>query len=344
MNTNLLRSWLNLAPGPWPPDDRTLLGFSAGPVSPQDAERQAMLLIGKLRPHQLIHPELVTEGMNRLAQAMLSITTATVAPPTLPKSPPPNPVPPQASQSQVPVDFNPGPTPVVLSPLPVDLKPAPVILDAEAINDDLPALPTFRFQQEDVATTASPTLDVELPAIPIPQVVPPNVPVGMSTESRRLAYRELVALRGLMQAWDQLRPFFANPSEKAETPGRVFALLEAITAFRAASNHPGLNWGEVQDVAPRVVAVSKQPLILPVFRMLLPTQRQLLARDWAIGKAHFEALRIGLRKSLRQSRPGVTISRSVEIVASKIGQNPEWVLGLSTAFVLCMAGVRILIR
>ena len=340
MNTNLLRSWLNLAPGPWPPDDRTLLGFSTGPVSPQDAERRAMLLIGKLRPHQLIHPELVTEGMNRLAQAMLSITTTTVAPSAIPKSSPPQPIPP----TQVPVDFNPAPLPVVLIPLRVDLKPAPVILDAEAIAEDLPPLPTFRFQQVDVAITATPTLDAELPAISIPQVVPPIVPVGMSLESRRLAYRELVALRGLMQAWDQLRPFFANPSEKAETPGRVFALLEAITAFRAASNHPGLNWGEVQDVAPRVTAIGKQPLILPVFRMLLPTQRQLLARDWAIGKAHFEALRIGLRKSLRQSRPGVTISRSVEIAATTVGQNPEWILGLSTVFVLCMAGVRILIR
>ena len=344
MNTNLLRSWLNLAPGPWPPDDRTLLGFSTGPVSPQDAERRAMLLIGKLRPHQLIHPELVTEGMNRLAQAMLSITTTTVAPSTIPKSSPPQPIPPQVLLPQVPVDFNPDPAPVVLRPLPVDLKPTPVVLDAEAIVEESPSTPTFRFQQVDVAVTATPILDVELPAISIPQVVPPNVPVGMSLESRRLAYRELVALRGLMQAWDQLRPFFANPSEKAETPGRVFALLEAITAFRAASNHPGLNWGEVQDVAPRVAAIVKQPLILPVFRMLLPTQRQLLARDWAIGKAHFEALRIGLRKSLRQSRPGVTISRSVEIAATTIGQNPEWILGLSTVFVLCMAGVRILIR
>ena len=125
---------------------------------------------------------------------------------------------------------------------------------------------------------------------------------------------------------------------------RVFALLEAITTFRAANNHPGLNWNEVEEVAPRVTALGKQPLILPVFRLLSPTQRQLLARDWAIGKAHFEALRIGLRKSLRRSRPGVSISRSVEIVANRIGQNPEWILGLSTVFVLCMAGVRILIR
>src|SRR5436305_11724 len=76
METDKLRSWLGLPPGPWPPDDRTLLGLGSGPVTAAEAERRALGLMAKLRPHQLVHPELVTEGMNRLAQALLAVSMA----------------------------------------------------------------------------------------------------------------------------------------------------------------------------------------------------------------------------------------------------------------------------
>ncbi|OWK47126.1 hypothetical protein [Fimbriiglobus ruber] len=74
MDTHLLRTWLGLPPGPWPPDDRTLFGFT-DIINPADAERRALDLMARLRPHQLVHPDLVTEGMNRLAQALIAITT-----------------------------------------------------------------------------------------------------------------------------------------------------------------------------------------------------------------------------------------------------------------------------
>ena len=79
MDTNLLCSWLGLPPGPWPPGDRALLGLPDGPADAADAERRALALMARLRPHQLVHPELVTEGMNRLAQALLAVTATASA-------------------------------------------------------------------------------------------------------------------------------------------------------------------------------------------------------------------------------------------------------------------------
>ena len=76
MTTNLLREWLGLPPGPWPPDDATLLGFDPDAVDPTRVEAQALDRMARLRPHQLTQPDLVTEGMNRLAQAMVRLSSA----------------------------------------------------------------------------------------------------------------------------------------------------------------------------------------------------------------------------------------------------------------------------
>lgn len=77
MDVSLLRSWLELPAGAdWPPDPHDLLGFPPGPVDPGEAEVRALDRMDRLRPYQLLHPELVTEGMTRLAQALIAFTEA----------------------------------------------------------------------------------------------------------------------------------------------------------------------------------------------------------------------------------------------------------------------------
>ena len=74
MDYNLLRSWLGLPPGAWPPDHYTILDFPPGTYEPAAVEPCVMLKMDRLRQHQLRHPELVSEGMNRLAQALITLT------------------------------------------------------------------------------------------------------------------------------------------------------------------------------------------------------------------------------------------------------------------------------
>lgn len=78
----LLRQWLQLEPeGPWPPPAGELLGLppktspaASVPLEPGEIEARVLQRLNWLRPYQLKYPELVTEGMNRLAQAFLELT------------------------------------------------------------------------------------------------------------------------------------------------------------------------------------------------------------------------------------------------------------------------------
>lgn len=332
MDTNLLRSWLDLPPGPWPPDDRALLGLPAGPVDAADAERRALTLMGRLRPHQLVHPELVTEGMNRIAQALLSVT-ATAAPPR-PATPAPRSI---ASE----VDLEPPAVAVRLEPEPV----APTVLEPAAsdvavvVEESAPPTPDFSRAEAVKPPPSQRPIPLQVPIT----VSPTPIPVGPRLEDRRAAYRELAGLRGLIHAWDRLRATLADPSAGLTTPGEVFEFLEGVQAVRAAAIHPGLDPGGVRDTAPTVAAVIRQPLPLAVFRSLIPAQRQALARDWATARAKFVTRSTALRQGVARAippRPTVTAAGLLHTIA----RNPEWGLVAASGLVLAAVAVRLVSR
>src|SRR5215472_9715279 len=74
MDRELIRSWLQLPPGDWPPDHYTLLGLEPGEQDPLRIEQYVHERMQRLRNYQLTHPELATEAMNRLAQALVCLT------------------------------------------------------------------------------------------------------------------------------------------------------------------------------------------------------------------------------------------------------------------------------
>jgi hypothetical protein len=74
MDRELICSWLQLSNGNWPPDHYTLLGLNAGESDPARIEQQVHERMEKVRHYQLTHPELATEAMNRLAQALVCLT------------------------------------------------------------------------------------------------------------------------------------------------------------------------------------------------------------------------------------------------------------------------------
>ena len=75
MDRSLLLQWLDLPAGAWPPDPYTLLGLDESTADARQAEARTLTLMGKLRSHQLKHPELVTLGMNQLAEALLHVSS-----------------------------------------------------------------------------------------------------------------------------------------------------------------------------------------------------------------------------------------------------------------------------
>ncbi len=329
MNTALLLQWLGLPPGPWPPDDRTLLGLPPGPIDPVAAELRALALMEQLRPHQLVNPDLVTEGMNRLAQALIAATAAPAAPffPEVRLEPDPPPAPPR----------------------PVRTKPAteagPKILDAEVIR-------TAEIVDAEVVTVApaAPRIAKALPAaaadaVPAPAPIPadfPPIPDGPPPPDRRAAYRELAALRVLRRAWDAVRPSVGVASNPLLTPADVCEFFEGVRQVRAALRLKDLPPLDDDSPGRAVRAVARHPLPLAVMRQLIPTQRQALAWDWATGDAAIRHRAAGIRAALKRSRPGRSPRQKVAAATRWVGRNPECWLAAATVLALVAAGVRVL--
>jgi hypothetical protein len=69
MGHELICSWLKIPATTWPPDHYTLLGLQRGETDAKRIERNVQVRMETVRCYQLTHPDLVTEAMNRLAQA-----------------------------------------------------------------------------------------------------------------------------------------------------------------------------------------------------------------------------------------------------------------------------------
>ncbi|HLJ96857.1 MAG TPA: hypothetical protein VKU02_27025 [Gemmataceae bacterium] len=74
MNHEWIASCLQLPSNQWPPNHYTILGLEPGDGDVERIEQSVRERMEKLRRYQLAHPEQVTEGMNRLAQALVCLT------------------------------------------------------------------------------------------------------------------------------------------------------------------------------------------------------------------------------------------------------------------------------
>jgi hypothetical protein len=312
MDTTLLLTWLGLPPGVWPPDDRALLGLPpGGGVDVAEAEQNALERMEWLRPHQLVHPELVTEGMNRLAQALFAVT-----------APPAEPI----------------PTP---APVPPPPPPAPVVLEAELVTVAV-AAPPRAISLPPVVPTLAPLPVPDFEPVLLNEVAPP---AGSGTfGNRRKAYRELAFLRRLRRVWDRLGPFAGVPSDPIRSPEAVYIVRTAGRELRELlASFPGAATVIERDGA-AVAGVFSHPHPTVVLRDLLPGQRANLAADWASGRRVIEAGYLALRQTLRNSMPRNGLRSLTGFVRGFARENPEWVLAVLTVALLLTGLARVLLR
>lgn len=315
MNLPLLQQWLSLPAGVWPPDDRLLLGLPPGAVDAATAEQNALTRMELLRPHQLLHPELVTEGMNRLAQALIAVSAQTTP--------------------RAPAEFDYSPD----APLPLPL-PAADVLDAEAVDDEV---------------VEAEVVEVALPPVPPPRPLqaieadpiivldddtPPPPGTTATRGDRRKLYRELAFLRRLRKAWERIGPVTGVPSEPARSAETVFLVLVTRRALlQLFDERPDLT-DDLERGGRLVAAVFGQPHPTAVLRDLVPTQRAALAADWAAGRVGLFARYARLRRQLRAVRPKRWGVRLLGRVGHFFRTNPEWVLVAVTLVVVLVGLVR----
>jgi len=326
MNTDLLRKWLNLPPGVWPPEDRTILALANGPVTAAHIEERALAQMEKLRPYQLVDPDLVTEGMNRLAQALIALTD-------------------EANRILAPVAALPqidreisfevdAPSMPTIAPLVL-----PVIYEAEIVRRPrrVPKGERKPTTVELVETdTPEPTVE-----IPEPHLIPAGV-VYVPTD-RRKAYAELVALRKVIQAWEKLQPQFASPSENLQTSAMVLGFFESVAECRhTIAVHGNTEWFE--DHGGLVLTIVRNPMALSVFRMFVRSQRRELAADWANAAADLRGRYLGMRQTLQATKPRHKFGTMLRETQIWMRENPEWLLTTVVLFTFAIGLARTIVR
>ncbi|MBA4191143.1 MAG: hypothetical protein C0467_24440 [Planctomycetaceae bacterium] len=322
LDDSLLRSWLGLPPGAWPPDHYTLLGLERGQCDPAEVEGIVLARMERLRVHQLLHPDLVTEGMNRLAQSLICLTDPVARAAYDAEREPAQPVAPATLGYEVvdepdvtatdvtqiiEIPFAPGLAPPEVGP-PRDLIPEPLSPAYELVPDD----------------------QVAVVPEPLPQSQPP---------ARRELFARLALVRRLIAAWQKLKPALADPQESLARPVAVLLLLEAIGELRPHIEDFRNVLDQSGGSGERVLALVSQRFVLPTLRTLLPEQRRALSQDWR----DVEVLLIGeyaqLRERVRQGRP-VRRNRSVWQVAGWVARTPEVVLLVLTLATIIVAMFR----
>lgn len=326
MNLALLQQWLSLPAGVWPPDDRVLLGLPPGPVDADLAEQNALARMETLRPHQLLHPELVTEGMNRLAQALIAVS----APPPAAK--------PASRFDELPDLAGPQPQSVSFAePLPL---PSPAVVDYEAAEDEVVEAEAVDLPPPPVVPPPRPLVQFEAdPLVLADDDIPPPPPGATATRAdRRKLYRDLAFLRQLRQVWERIGPVVGVPTEPVQSAEAVYlVLVTRKVLLHLFDIRPDLT-DDLERGGQLVFAAFLQPHAAAVLRDLVPSQRAAVAADWAAGRVGLFARYVGLRKQIRTMRP----KRWGVRLAGKVGHffrdNPEWVL-VALTLLLLLAGL-----
>lgn len=323
----LLQSWLELPPGAWPPDHYTLLGLPPGPCDPTAVEGLVLARMDRLRGHQLRHPELVTEGMNRLAQALIALTDP---------------------GGKAAYDAELGLAPTAATVAPEQDRDAALIVAGPAVEEDA--------AEERAADRPDRTQVIEVPAFEVEPAEPllelDEVEEGRQgvveavaiqparsadPESRRWIYARLAVFRRAVRAWDQLRPTVGDAEARLPRAANVLVLLEAVAAIRPFLPQLQGVIGGFGEPGGTVAAVATQPLLLPTFRALLPDQRQALGLDWKKARTELRREYRRLRRLAGGRGTRGRRSRPIRAIVRWLRETPELVIVLVGVVGLALA-------
>ncbi len=369
MDFNLLRSWLSLPSGSWPPDHYTLLGLAPGQYDAARIESLVLERMDRLRGHQLLHPEVVTEGMNRLAQALITLTDPqgkaaydrelriSSGPVEPLKSPAAVPSPKTTAEESVvvaePVFDDDIFSDDARAPGPTDLSDATRIIEwnPDVALPETPARGTAEFELPADAFAAappSPSFFEVVPdaretadriGVPSPELAPPGLDTT-ALASRRHLYARLARLRKARQAWQRLGPILGNPDDPVDRPVRLLILLEAVGAVRPLLSGLRGVIGGIGEPGGMIAAVVRQPLVLDTFRRLLPSQRTSLAIDWKQAERQLEQEYARLRQIVHRNRERRAGARSGLVFLRWISASPEVLLVVLVGVLLFLALIR----
>lgn len=350
MDHSLLRSWLGLSPSDWPPDHYTLLGLAPGAGDPATVERTVLDRMAQLRPHQLLHPELVTEGMNRLAQALVCLTDPVARatydaelglPSPVPSSEGTNGAVPRSLRlplPQPPYEVIPGfPISIDEDEAPPDATQVIEVPFKRGLEPPEALVPAYEVVEDDSSRSKAPVYEIVPEPFIEAELIAPVEPPWQPTTRREL-YNRLTRLRRLLVAWQKLKPMFGDPQEPLDRPIKVLLLLEVVGELQAMLDSQPKLIGEPWRPGGLVAALIRQSLFLQNLRSLLPDQRRAVMLDWTGGETALSREYARLRelsRSGRQFRSRFPHQNRLMKVGRWAVRNPESLLaGLAVAIIL----------
>jgi hypothetical protein len=305
MDHHLICTWLGLPAESWPPDHYRLLGLAPGESDLAVIEHQVHQRLEVVRRYQLIHPEPATEAMNRLAQALVCLSDP-------------------AAKRVYDASFL---VPAAGVPAPVEVVPT------EATSADLPAA-TASFVQASIDTqidAAPAPLDEASPAEVVPVEEPRETASVLRTAQRglgtkRALYHRIAQTRKLLRAWEQAGRYLADPSRRINRPSEATELIHVLPAIRKLLRSFPPLLGVAGQPGYLVVSLARQPVIVPTFQTLLPSQREALARDWRAGHKLLIEHRQFLRGELRALRKRSAAGQVFRAVRTFVADRPGLIL------------------
>lgn len=339
MNQEILCTWLGVPKTGWPPDAWTLLGLTHGEHDLPTIEERVQDRMTKLRHYQLSFPEEATEGMNRLAEAFVTLTEACSKK--------------QAAEATAAAAANPP-------------HQAALAKDETSVSKNTKL--DWRNEPPPVRqeTASAPELVVEdkaapdeilvskpfvAPAKPLRRDIDPVLARELAEESDEatssVGTLEAVILRvettrRLLHAWEKIgkllkaapKRISANQSEQFAK--RLEAIAEVMQDYPAFLGHPG-------KPGYRVVVLARLKLPLSIVRAMTPEQRDELLFDWQAGYQVMLVHRKYLRRLFKSMRNRTTVELILHAVRAALNDHPRLTLiGMALVLALALIGAAML--
>jgi hypothetical protein len=362
MNHQLICSWLGLPADTWPPDHYRLLGLEPGEDDVVLIEQRVQQRLDAVRRYQMTHPDLATEAMNRLAQALVSLTATrrpsrTRLPARPPAEPPPLPVP-AAEPAEAPPEYVEtadwhAPPPVRVettdwhSPPPVrngsaSAVPPPVRNgSASAVPPPLPAPPappTMLLAASDTVTAMPPgPLAIDADATPLPgrrwteAPTSPKVDPAKAAARSKTARRSLGTIRAVCRRARLTRQLlleweslgdFLATRRRLRGPADEDELHDSLAETLRLLRGFPPILGHAGQPAYLITSLARQHDPVATYRQLTTLQRVALQRDWHAGLTLLRAHHAFLLDELRALRRLSRRERLVRAVRTILTDQP----------------------
>jgi hypothetical protein len=233
----------------------------------------------------------------------------------------------------------PGETPVPgKADTQLDLNGAPTLAEALPANGD--ALPVLPYVPSVLAVPGS-SIVVPPPAVPGPGDIPtalPAEPVDPFVEAaqtssparrglgtKRGLYHRVARTRELLWAWEQIGKYLKGKRKLTRRSEAADLIRQLGTVRQLVREFPPI-LGRAGQPGYLVMALARQQMIVQTFQALLPSQREVLARDWEASYTLLAAHRQFLRQELRSLRRKSFVGQALRAVRAGLADHPGWVL------------------